>query len=53
MKDIKYNSDLSEDIYNLNNNNVSHISLLSIQDFTFIHYMGQSLQREWEFRLLR
>lgn len=31
MKDIKYNSDLSEDIYNLNNNNVSHISLLSSQ----------------------
>ncbi len=39
MKDIKYNSDLSEDIYNLNNNNVSHISLLSIQMLILILQM--------------
>lgn len=39
MKDIKYNSDLSEDIYNLNNNNVSHISLLSRQMLILILQM--------------
>ena len=39
MKDIKYNSDLSDDIYNLNNNNVSHISLLSSQSLILLLQM--------------